>query len=303
MAPVTVDTTTVTDAAAKAATDALELDEKGKKDRPSSKDPKVKAALEALRGKNADKLGRATTAFDTSQSAARAFESSDAKNAARVANTAVSNPGMRTGQMVGNVVSQMAPVAMNAMASAPTLASTAAAPIAASAPSGYAVTPQQLAALAAASEGTGTGTDTSSLSSGAGKGKFGEMVKNLVAAKIPYAWGGGTLEGPSKGISDGGGAADANGDYNKVGFDCSGLSRWMRHEMTGEELPRTSQAQYSATQPVADPQPGDLVFPASSGTPPTHVQVYIGDGKVIHAPQSGDVVKIDNVTPGSRFHR
>ena len=102
---------------------------------------------------------------------------------------------------------------------------------------------------------------------------------------IPYAWGGGSLQGPSQGISDGGGYADACGDYNKIGFDCSGLSRYVTYQTLGEEIPRTSQPQYSYCIPVAHPMIGDLGFPA--GGSPGHVVVYVGGGTVFEAQQSG----------------
>jgi cell wall-associated NlpC family hydrolase len=83
------------------------------------------------------------------------------------------------------------------------------------------------------------------------------------------------------------------------GFDCSGLMYWA-FQKVGVALPRTSSAQSVIGQPVSRDQlqPGDLVFFYSSVS---HVGIYVGDGMVLHAPQSGDVVKI---SPLSRmpFH-
>ena len=117
-----------------------------------------------------------------------------------------------------------------------------------------------------------------------------ELAEQIVGTQppIPYAWGGGTLEGPSQGISDGGGYADACGDYNKIGFDCSGLVRYMFYQLTGVELPRVSQAQYEYCQPISDPMPGDIGFPA--GGSPGHVFMYVGNGEIIEAQQSGTVM-------------
>lgn len=117
-----------------------------------------------------------------------------------------------------------------------------------------------------------------------------ELAEQIVNTQppIPYAWGGGTLEGPSQGISDGGGYADACGDYNKIGFDCSGLVRYMFYQLTGVELPRVSQAQYEYCQPVTDPMPGDIGFPG--GGAPGHVFMYVGNGEIIEAQQSGTVM-------------
>lgn len=84
----------------------------------------------------------------------------------------------------------------------------------------------------------------------------------------------GRLDGPSRGISDGGGPADRAGDYNKVGFDCSGYARYITYQATGHEIPRTSEAQYAAGMPISasQAQPGDLFFPSSAGRPPGHVR-------------------------------
>lgn len=70
-------------------------------------------------------------------------------------------------------------------------------------------------------------------------------------------------------------------------FDCSGLTRFAWHA-AGIDLPHNSYAQQDVTHavPVAKMQPGDLVFY------PGHVGIYIGDGKMIHAPHSGAYVEI-----------
>ncbi|ORW08501.1 MULTISPECIES: C40 family peptidase [Mycolicibacter] len=129
-------------------------------------------------------------------------------------------------------------------------------------------------------------------------GQLQELVRGTLGT--PYAWGGGALDGPSQGISDGGGPADRAGDYKKIGFDCSGLSRYLTYQSTGHEIPRTSEAQYAAGVPVsaAQARPGDLFFPNSAGRPPGHVQVYIGNNQVVEAPSSGQTVKISPLRPG-----
>jgi cell wall-associated NlpC family hydrolase len=78
-------------------------------------------------------------------------------------------------------------------------------------------------------------------------------------------------------------------------FDCSGLMLWS-YAQAGVHLPRTSRAQYAGLPhvPVSDLQPGDLVFYATNTADPGtihHVAMYIGDGIVIHAPHTGDVVR------------
>ncbi|GHF84610.1 cell wall-associated NlpC family hydrolase [Amycolatopsis bartoniae] len=73
-------------------------------------------------------------------------------------------------------------------------------------------------------------------------------------------------------------------------FDCSGLTQYA-YGKAGISLPRTSQAQSTVGKavPRAQLQPGDLVF---FGSPVHHVGIYLGDGKMVHAPDTGDVVKI-----------
>jgi cell wall-associated NlpC family hydrolase len=78
-------------------------------------------------------------------------------------------------------------------------------------------------------------------------------------------------------------------------FDCSGLTQWVYAQL-GISLPRTSQAQFHATMPVALEflQPGDLLF--YENTYPsheriTHVGIYAGNGVAIMATQPGEYVK------------
>jgi cell wall-associated NlpC family hydrolase len=74
-------------------------------------------------------------------------------------------------------------------------------------------------------------------------------------------------------------------------FDCSGLMMWA-YAQAGVSLPRTSQEQghYGASVPgLAAAQPGDLVV---YGGDMHHIGMYIGNGQVVHAPHTGDVVRI-----------
>lgn len=72
-------------------------------------------------------------------------------------------------------------------------------------------------------------------------------------------------------------------------FDCSGFTSYVYSAVTGIYIGRTTYEQVNAGVAVSpsDLQPGDLVFPNSG-----HVQIYIGNGMVIHAPHTGDVIKI-----------
>jgi cell wall-associated NlpC family hydrolase len=76
-------------------------------------------------------------------------------------------------------------------------------------------------------------------------------------------------------------------------FDCSGLVGWA-YKQVGVTLPRTSAAQSRVGKPVAksDLRPGDLVFFYS---PVSHVAMYIGNGKVVHASTSGQPVKVSDL--------
>ena len=81
-----------------------------------------------------------------------------------------------------------------------------------------------------------------------------------------------------------------------VSFDCSGLTHFAWGK-AGVYLPRNSRAQAAATPrvPAAAAQPGDLIFYYS---PISHVGIYLGGGQLVHAPNSGTVVKISSVSWG-----
>ncbi len=90
----------------------------------------------------------------------------------------------------------------------------------------------------------------------------------------PYVWG---AEGP-----------DA--------FDCSGLVQWA-YAQAGVRMPRVTDQQWATGPqvPLPEAQPGDLLFWRGDPTNPgyiSHVAIYWGDGKMLHAPRTGDVVKI-----------
>ena len=110
---------------------------------------------------------------------------------------------------------------------------------------------------------------------------------------VPYAWGGGDANGPTQGIRDGG-VADSYGDYNKVGFDCSGLVLYA-FAGVGISLPHYTGYQYQKGTKISpsEMQRGDLVFYGPSGN--QHVAIYLGDGTMVEAPQSGQNVSISPV--------
>jgi cell wall-associated NlpC family hydrolase len=118
------------------------------------------------------------------------------------------------------------------------------------------------------------------------------IARAMAELGMPYAWGGGTPSGPSRGISDGGGDADYYGDFNKIGFDCSGLMVYA-FAGVGVYLPHYSGYQYYAGQhvPLSQMAPGDMLF---YGNPSDihHVTMYIGGGRMIEAPYSGAYVRV-----------
>lgn len=96
-----------------------------------------------------------------------------------------------------------------------------------------------------------------------------DAAKSQVGA--PYVWGG----------------------SSPAGFDCSGLIQWA-YSQAGKEVPRTSDAQIAGGTPVAmsDIQIGDIVGYYGGNS---HVAMYIGDGQVVHAINSGTPVKITDI--------
>ena len=108
---------------------------------------------------------------------------------------------------------------------------------------------------------------------------------------IPYSWGGGGPGGPSKGIAQG---------ANTVGFDCSALMQYAFAKY-GVTIPRVTYDQFRAGTPVPKKamRPGDLLFFNPGANGPGHVGIFIGNGKFLQAPQTGDVVKISELSSRS----
>jgi murein DD-endopeptidase len=75
-------------------------------------------------------------------------------------------------------------------------------------------------------------------------------------------------------------------------FDCSGLVAYA-YQQAGVTLPRTAAQQYALARPVprSELRPGDLVFFRLSGREVSHVGIYAGDGRFVHAPQAGGQVR------------
>ena len=79
------------------------------------------------------------------------------------------------------------------------------------------------------------------------------------------------------------------GSSPKTGFDCSGLTKYAFQQGAGITLPRTAADQYAAAEKVPDVEAkrGDLVFFRTHGKRVSHVGIYLGDNKFIHAPRTG----------------
>ena len=90
------------------------------------------------------------------------------------------------------------------------------------------------------------------------------------------------------------------GGTTPSGFDCSGLVQYVCRA-NGISVPRVASAQRSAGRYVSreNLQPGDLVF-FSNGGGISHVGIYIGGGNMIHAPHTGDVVKVASINSSYR---
>ena len=137
---------------------------------------------------------------------------------------------------------------------------------------------QQQQVQQATGGGNGTTAVPSNLPSVSGRaGAAVAYAESKVGPKHWYAWG-------------------ATGPIN---FDCSGLT-YAAWAAAGVQIPRTSEEQfyglnrfYSASQL----QPGDLVF--FEGDPPGHVAIYVGNGEVIHAPNSSTYVQYASLNPSA----
>jgi len=102
---------------------------------------------------------------------------------------------------------------------------------------------------------------------------------------VPYSWGGGSLEGPSKGVGDG---------ANINGFDCSGLMRYA-FAGVGVLIPRFSGDQYNAGRhiPPSEARRGDLIFYGPNGG--QHVTMYLGNGQMLEASSLAGKVTVSPV--------
>ena len=124
--------------------------------------------------------------------------------------------------------------------------------------------------------GSDGGGNSNSGNPGGGCSAIADIAYNYLG--VPYVWGG---TSPS-------------------GFDCSGLVQYCCRQ-AGISVSRTSSSQYYDGTPVSrdNLQAGDLVF---FGSDLHHVGIYVGGGSFIHAPQTGDVVKVSSLSSRSDYY-
>ncbi|MDC8011844.1 C40 family peptidase [Tahibacter soli] len=85
------------------------------------------------------------------------------------------------------------------------------------------------------------------------------------------------------------------GNTPQTGFDCSGLIGYIFADVAGVKLPRSAEAISELKAPKISRgklMPGDLVFFRDGGSV-SHVGIYIGEGRFVHAPNSGGTVRLD----------
>ncbi|MGW7613269.1 C40 family peptidase [Streptomyces sp. NPDC054766] len=132
-------------------------------------------------------------------------------------------------------------------------------------------------------------------------GKVRTVIEAALSQRgVPYAWGGGTAQGPSYGICC---SPSGKSGADIKGFDCSGLTAYA-YARAGIQLPRTAAAQAGVGRRIPAHlgtgalAPGDLVFYADApGRDATiyHVGIYVGGARMVDAARPGTVVRLDAV--------
>jgi cell wall-associated NlpC family hydrolase len=108
--------------------------------------------------------------------------------------------------------------------------------------------------------------------------KASQLVVNAMGfLGVPYKYGGNSVE--------------------TGGFDCSGFVRAVYEQSIGKVLPRRASEQAAATQAIdrSELKPGDLVFFNTMKRAFSHVGIYVGEGKFIHAPRAGSSVRVEDM--------
>ncbi|MEV4569269.1 C40 family peptidase [Nonomuraea sp. NPDC049419] len=120
---------------------------------------------------------------------------------------------------------------------------------------------------------------------------------------IAYSWGGGHAPdpGPSKGTCRGyRGSIKPCPAAKTRGLDCSGFTRWVYALAHGRDVlgPGNTDAHVRRMRRVSRPKPGDLVFFGKIGKKRIrthHVGIYLGGGRMMNAPETGAVVRVDSI--------
>ncbi|MEU6296258.1 NlpC/P60 family protein [Streptomyces erythrochromogenes] len=141
-----------------------------------------------------------------------------------------------------------------------------------------------------------------------------QAVVNAACSQIgvPYSWGGGSIHGPTYGQDYPGGGPGAH-DSRVKGFDCSHLVQYAAWQGAGIALPEGTwnqarwsgaTARFDRARGTAPLQPGDLLLwgsdPANLGSV-HHIAVYLGNGKMVEARESGTLVKVSDVRLDSQY--
>jgi len=92
------------------------------------------------------------------------------------------------------------------------------------------------------------------------------------------------------------------GKNPEAGLDCSGMVSYIVEQVSGRKLPYNAAGIAERTRPIASHaiQPGDLVFFNTLGRSYSHMGIYLGDGRFIHAPNSRGKVRVDRMD--SRYY-
>jgi cell wall-associated NlpC family hydrolase len=137
------------------------------------------------------------------------------------------------------------------------------------------------------------GTPTGSVAPGGTRVRGPQAIEYVIRRGgsqmgVPYSWGGGLPNGPSAGVDD---------DAGKIGFDCSGLTRYA-FAGVGVLIPKYSGDQYNTGRkvPVSQAKRGDLLFWGPGGS--QHVALYLGGGQMLEASGSASKVTVSPVRRG-----
>jgi cell wall-associated NlpC family hydrolase len=103
------------------------------------------------------------------------------------------------------------------------------------------------------------------------------LIRALGLVGTPYRYGGNTPEG---------------------GFDCSGLVGFVFRDAAGRSLPRSTAGLVAMRAPAVgalELEPGDLVFFSPGGGTASHIGIFVGEGRFVHAPSTGGTVRLDRL--------